>query len=77
MEVARLRAMQEKQADHQSEQDELRARRYQVRLLNCWPTLWVISEHDHLKPNQSAVCIVYSVVLQAQCVDSMLASAVA
>ncbi|WIA11863.1 hypothetical protein OEZ85_011949 [Tetradesmus obliquus] len=29
MEVARLRAMQEKQADHQSEQDELRARRYQ------------------------------------------------
>lgn len=31
MEVARLRAMQEKQADHQSEQDELRARRYQVR----------------------------------------------
>lgn len=30
MEVARLQAMQEKQADHQSEQDELRARRYQV-----------------------------------------------
>ena len=27
--MARLRGMQEKQADHQSEQDELRARRYQ------------------------------------------------
>lgn len=46
MEVARLRAMQEKQADHQSEQDELRARRYQVgspeamiipaELQDCW-----------------------------------------
>jgi hypothetical protein len=36
MEVARLRAMQEKQADHQSEQDELRARRYQVRMPGCW-----------------------------------------
>eukprot|EP00775_Hariotina_reticulata_P006096 gene6096-6333_t len=29
LEVARLRSMQEKQADHQSEQDETRARRYQ------------------------------------------------
>jgi hypothetical protein len=36
MEVARLRAMQEKQADHQSEQDELRARRYQVRGAGWW-----------------------------------------
>lgn len=31
LEVARLRALQEKQADHRSEQDELRARRYQVK----------------------------------------------
>ena len=31
MEVARLRSLQERAADRQSEEDELRARRWQVR----------------------------------------------
>jgi hypothetical protein len=43
MEVARLRAMQEKQADHQSEQDELRARRYQVSWAGWLPACWCVA----------------------------------
>lgn len=42
MEVARLRAQQEKMADHQSELDELRAKRYQVgrhREVTRWHTV--------------------------------------
>lgn len=49
MEVARLRAMQEKQADRQSEQDELRARRYQVGQ-RTWLVLYTVRHYASLWP---------------------------
>lgn len=49
MEVARLRALQEKVQDTRSAEDELRAKRYQVR-----------PEHQHSSPDLKPPCVFYS-----------------